>query len=39
MQPVEVDFFDFDPAISHWRHAALVESLGRRLRARDDTRV
>lgn len=27
VQPIETDFFDFDPAIAHWLEAALFESL------------
>jgi hypothetical protein len=27
MQPVETNFFDFDPAIIHWPQAAVFESL------------
>ena len=27
VQPVEADFFDFDPAIAHWLEAALLERL------------
>ena len=27
MQPVQADFFDFNPAIAHWLQAALFECL------------
>ena len=27
VQPIEADFFDFDPAVTHWLEAALLECL------------
>jgi len=27
VQPVEADFFDFDPTVAHWLEAALLEGL------------
>ena len=27
VQPIEADFFDFDPTVTHWLEAALLECL------------